>query len=142
MQTMKLIKCFLKFLEWFLILLGVSVFTFLAIGVVSTLYRFATAKEVTEAEAERNAWKELHKFCKSESCNPYKFFISARRHGISPTNPQIGSAWDFEFSDSTDASRTVVGVCVDKYGNTDFCGAHILNTSISDDRSYDTGIRE
>jgi hypothetical protein len=79
---------------------------------------------------------------KYHKCDPSKYLVSARMHGISPTNPRMGAPWFFHFSDSTGAPRNVVWVAVDKHGNPDFAGAAERQTPASEEISYDTGIRE
>ena len=132
-----------RFFKWFFILIAAAVGVFVLIAVVETSYRLATEKDVTEAEAEKNAREKLREVCnmKYNKCDPSKYFVSARTHGISPTNPQMGSPWGFDFSDSTGAPRHVVGICVDKKGNPEVCGSWIAQTPASEDFSYDTGIR-
>ena len=139
-----------KTLKWLLILIALAFGCFMVIGVISTSYRLATAKDVTEAEAEKNAREKLREFCgikyhkhdPSNECDPSKYLVSARMHGKSPTNPQMGAAWFFEFSDSTEAPRHVVYIAVDIKGNPDIAGFNILQSSVSKVTYYDTGIRK
>ena len=133
-----------RFFKWFFILIAAAIVSFIAIGAISTTYRLATEKDVTEAEAEKNARKKLGEFCKMKlrKCDPSRYFVSARMHGIDPTDSDHGSPWHFQFSDSTGAPRRVVDIAVDIKGNPDFAGFGEEQTPASSDFSYDTGIRE
>lgn len=131
-----------KVLLVFCVFVGALVLCFLGIAVYNEVSCYF-AKDVTEAEAEKNAREEVRKFCegKYHKCDPSKYFVSARKHGKDPADPRHGAAWDFQFSDSAGAPRNVVGVVVDRKGNPDLAGFNTLQTPASEERSYDTGIR-
>jgi len=135
-----------RFFKWFLILIAAAVGVFVLIAVVETSYRLATARDVTEAEAEKNAREKLREHCEwanrhQEKCDPSKYFVSARMHGKDPTDPQHGAAWIFQYSDSTGAPRHVLHIAVDKSGNPELAGSSVDQTPVSNEISYDTGIR-
>lgn len=105
-------------------------------------HRFYPATDVTELEAEKSAREKLKGHCNIEpKCDPSKYFVSARMHGKDPANPHLGVAWSFQFSDST-GPRHTVDICLDRKGNAEYCGFDYTDRPISEEVSWDTGIRD